>query len=253
MGALHEGHAALLKECRHRCDVLVLSIFVNPTQFGPSEDYARYPRTWEEDIRLAEREGVDVVFAPSAEHMYSAQGISLSVGALANRWEGAFRPGHFDGVATVVAKLFNIVRPDITVFGQKDLQQCQVVDTLIRVLSYPIELVILPTVREPDGLALSSRNRYLSAQDRAKAPAIYANLVAVRDAVQSGTPLETALVQAQNRLNSDGFSVDYFAYVELPEMVERPELVDKGALVVTARLGNTRLLDNLLLKNGRNP
>ncbi|MDX2065303.1 MAG: pantoate--beta-alanine ligase [Fimbriimonadaceae bacterium] len=253
MGALHEGHAALLRECRRHCDVLVLSIFVNPTQFGPNEDFTRYPRTWDEDLRLAEREGVDVVLAPSAEDMYAAEGISMSVGALANRWEGECRPGHFDGVATIVAKLFNIVRPDVTVFGQKDLQQCQVIDTLIRVFSYPIELVILPTIREADGLALSSRNRYLSAEDRAKAPAIYANLVAIREAIRAGIPLEDALSAARDRLVADGFSVDYLAYVDLPAMNEQSKLVDKGALVVTARRGNTRLLDNLLLESGPNP
>ncbi|HEY0179752.1 MAG TPA: pantoate--beta-alanine ligase, partial [Dokdonella sp.] len=179
MGSLHEGHYSLVRIARERADFVVASVFVNPTQFGPNEDFARYPRSPEADAAGLAAHGCDALFMPTVEDMYpygAAHGVRISVPAVTDTLEGALRPGHFDGVATVVAKLFNLVQPQLAVFGQKDYQQLLVVRRLVRDLGYPIEIVAAPIVREPDGLAMSSRNRYLDAGERARAAAIHATL-----------------------------------------------------------------------------
>src|SRR5690242_7471431 len=187
MGALHEGHLALVDHARERASLVVLSLFVNPLQFGPNEDFARYPRDREGDAKLAEARGVDVLFAPPVDELYRAgRAVSVVPTALASRWEGASRPGHFTGVLTVVAKLFNIVQPHTAVFGQKDIQQATLIRAMVRDLDFPIEVVVAPTVREADGVALSSRNAYLGAADRARARVLSRAIFAMRDAFDAG-------------------------------------------------------------------
>jgi pantoate--beta-alanine ligase len=226
MGALHAGHRALLRQARSECDLVVMSLFVNPMQFGPGEDLERYPRDEERDRAIAAEHGVDRVFAPTVEQMYpEGFSTSVSVGELGSRFEGAHRPGHFEGVATVVLKLFNLLRPDAAYFGQKDAQQLAVVRRMTRDLDLGIEIGAVGTVREADGLALSSRNAYLSPEDRRRAPSLHEALVA-RD---------PSLVEGE---------VDYLAVVDADTFVEveaRP-----GALVIgAARFGSTRLIDNI--------
>ena len=250
MGFLHSGHLTLAEEGTRRAGCTVMSIFVNPLQFGPSEDFARYPRNAERDIELARDAGVDVVFMPDTAEMYEvASTVVVTPRVAADRWEGAVRPGHFEGVLTVVAKLFNIVQPDVAVFGQKDIQQVTLVAGMIRSLNFPIELVVVPTVREPDGLAMSSRNAYLVGEDRVRARALSGALRAVDDAWRRGEqrvgPLEAAARQVLDA--TSGVQTDYFAIVA-PESLEPLDHADSGALViVAARVGPTRLIDNLIL------
>jgi len=254
MGALHEGHLVLVDEARRRADVIVMSIFVNPLQFGPREDFGRYPRDLDRDRELAKARGVDAVFRPSVEAMYPP-GASTRVmpGPAGERWEGEMRPGHFAGVLTVVAKLFNLVAPDVAVFGQKDIQQAVLIRQLVRDLDWPIELAIVPTVRESDGLALSSRNTYLDTKQREDARTLSVALKAAGQAWERGE-------RSARRLESvirDEFAmhpavaVDYIAIVD-PDRLEPRESAEPGTIVaVAARVGTTRLLDNLIL--GVNP
>ncbi len=254
MGALHEGHLVLVDEARRRADVVVMSIFVNPLQFGPKEDFGRYPRDIDRDRELAKARGVDAVFRPSVEAMYPP-GAETRVmpGPAGERWEGEMRPGHFAGVLTVVAKLFNLVAPDVAVFGQKDVQQAVLIRQLVRDLDWPIELAIVPTVREPDGLALSSRNAYLDTKQREDALTLSVALKAAGQAWEQGERSARRL----ETLISDEFAmhpavaVDYIAIVD-PDRLEPKESADPGTIVaVAARFGTTRLLDNLIL--GMNP
>ncbi len=250
MGNLHAGHLSLVEALRPHCDRLVVSVFVNPLQFGPNEDFDRYPRTFEADrTALAERK-VDVMFHPTVEAMYPAWPQATRVLAapeLAARWEGASRPGHFDGVATVVSKLFNIVQPDAAAFGQKDFQQLRIIETMVAELNYPIEIVRVPIAREADGLAMSSRNQYLDAQQRAIAPQLYATLQWAADALRIGEPAASVLPAAEQRLLEAGFDqVDYFALCDQATLAPT-QAVDNAILLAAARLGSTRLLDNLLL------
>ena len=235
MGALHAGHVELLRQAKTRLpdSALVLSIFVNPLQFGPTEDLARYPKPFEKDAEIARTEKVDVLFAPSPSEMYPA-GFSTSVeeSELSRPLCGKFRPGHFKGVTTVVLKLFNLVRPTAAFFGLKDAQQFFVIKKMVKDLSLDIELIGVPTVREPDGLALSSRNAYLSPEERAKAPLLHAALN------QVSTDKET-IDQAKARLESNGFTVQYIELLPLPE--EKVSI-----LAIAAYLGKTRLIDNLI-------
>ena len=255
MGALHEGHARLLREARRDCDELVLSIFVNPTQFGPNEDLAKYPRTFERDLELARREGVDAVFAPTPAVMYPP-GYSTYVEEtrLTQPLCGAFRPGHFRGVTTVVLKLFNLVQPQLALFGLKDAQQFFVLDRMTRDLDLDIAVEGVPTVREADGLALSSRNAYLSAEDRAKAPLLYKVLQETAAGLaQEAAPAESLLTLARERLASGGFKPQYFECLELPTLAKAETLSpDKPYLLATAAfLGSekpTRLIDNVILR-----
>jgi pantoate--beta-alanine ligase len=256
MGFLHSGHLTLAAEAVRLADCAVMSIFVNPLQFGPSEDFARYPRDPQRDLAQARDAGIDLMFMPGTAEMYATPSTAIvTPRAAAGRWEGAVRPGHFEGVLTVVAKLFNIVQPDVAVFGQKDIQQATLVRGMIRSLDFPIELVIVPTVREPDGLAMSSRNAYLSAADRARARALSGALRAV-DAAWRGGQRDVARLERIGRdmlSAATGVVTDYFAIVA-PETLEPAVTADPGAIViVAAKVGQTRLIDNLILDVGLPP
>lgn len=250
MGALHEGHLSLVRAAKASCDAVVVSIFVNPTQFGPDEDFAKYPRTFEADCATLEREGVDVVFAPTADEMYTAGASTfVDVEGVSGRLDGASRPGHFRGVATVVAKLFNIVGPGRAFFGQKDAAQVAVLKKMVRDLNFPVELVVCPIVREPDGLAMSSRNRYLSAEERRQALALHRALEEMGRLARSGTTSADELVRAALAvLNREPqVRVDYCSIVD-PETLEDVPDVRGGALAaVAAFVGATRLIDNAVI------
>lgn len=249
MGALHEGHLSLIDRARAAADTVVLSVFVNPLQFGPTEDFARYPRNLDADSSLAEDRGVDFLFMPSVETMYAARPrVSVVSGEAGKQWEGAVRPGHFSGVLTVVAKLFNIVAPDVAVFGQKDLQQSALVRALVEDLNFPIELIVAPIVRESDGLAMSSRNQYLAEGDRMTARSLNAALTAAAHAFAGGTTDARALERTgRNALDSDVTAVDYFSVVN-QDTFAAPDTARSGdAIIVAAVVGNTRLIDNVIL------
>lgn len=251
MGALHEGHLTLVRRAREENATVAASIFVNPTQFGANEDLATYPRDMERDLALLEAEGVDLVYAPTPEEVYPP-GFDTWVepGALAERLEGAARPGHFRGVATVVTKLFNVVNPDRGYFGQKDGQQLAVIRQLVRDLNLGLEIVAVPTVRDADGLALSSRNAYLTREQRAAAPVIYRALSEARDLWSRGeTNAETLRLAARKILGDEPLieEIDYVSVADATTLVELAE-VDTPALVSTAvRLGRTRLIDNVVV------
>jgi pantoate--beta-alanine ligase len=266
MGALHQGHVALMRKARDQGAAVVVSIYVNPLQFGPSEDLHQYPRNLVEDSRLCEREEVDIVFAPTDEDMHSNAPSSTAVGlagavnierastwveetSIAARLEGQRRPGHFRGVCTVVAKLFNIVQPDVAVFGQKDFQQLKVVQRMTRDLCYAVEIVSAPTVREPDGLAISSRNQFLDAQQRAQATVLWRALNVARDLFNEGERnahrLETAMTRAVQLAPSA--RLDY-AEIADAEMLQPVSEVQRGNVaLIAAHIGKTRLIDNLIL------
>lgn len=250
MGYLHEGHLRLVDEARRQADVIVVSIFVNPLQFGPAEDLARYPRDLEGDAKKAEARGTDVLFTPDSTEMYpDAPRVVVTPRALAARWEGAARPGHFEGVLTVVAKLFNIVQPHVAVFGQKDIQQVTLVRAMVRDLDMPVEIVVVPTVREPDGLAMSSRNSYLDGPARQRALALSGALRAVHRAHESGERSAARLEEiARAHLAEYGVTdVDYVAVAD-PSTLEPLGRADVGSIVaLAARVGRTRLIDNVIL------
>jgi pantoate--beta-alanine ligase len=248
MGNLHAGHLSLLAVAHARAQHVVASVFVNPLQFGPGEDYARYPRTPTEDARLLAEGGCDLLFAPSVSEIYPDRGeqaTRVQVRGLSEVLEGAIRPGHFDGVATVVAKLLAIVLPDVALFGEKDYQQLLIIRRMVLDLALPLEVVGAPTVRAPDGLALSSRNTYLSVEERARAPAIYRALQAAVQAIGVGerdfASLERNGAEAIQRA---GLTVDYFA-VRQAEDLAPPSPGSKLIVLAAARLGRTRLIDNL--------
>jgi pantoate--beta-alanine ligase len=249
MGNLHAGHISLLAAARFRGDRVVASIFVNPLQFGPSEDYTAYPRTLQEDQQLLQEARCDLLFAPSVADMYPNGGDQrtlIMVRGLSNILCGRFRPGHFDGVATVVAKLFGIVAPDVAVFGEKDYQQLLVVRHMTLDLALPVEVVGAPTVRAPDGLALSSRNRYLSADERVRAALIHQSLSQAVRAIYGGNAHYDQLAQdSSDMLQRAGMSVDYFAIRNAADLSE-PDVAANDLVVLTAvRLGRARLIDNL--------
>ena len=250
MGALHDGHLSLVERARAEADFIVMSIFVNPLQFGPGEDFSRYPRPEAEDERLARNAGVDLLFRPAIEEMYPPdRNVTVTAGKLASEWEGASRPGHFDGVLTVVAKLFNIVLPDVAVFGRKDLQQAAVIEAMVRDLDMPVRIVIAPIVREQDGLALSSRNRYLSPEDRRHATVLSRALATLRLRFASGET-RVALLEAEAKKIIEaegGVKLDYLAVID-PRTFERQNAAATGnAAIVAARVGSTRLIDNIIL------
>lgn len=255
MGALHAGHAELLRRLRPRCEILVLSIFVNPTQFGLNEDLSKYPRTFERDRELAQSQGVDVIFAPDPAQIYP-QGFSTYVEEtkLSQPLCGSFRPGHFRGVATIVLKLFNLVRPEIALFGLKDAQQFFVLHRMARDLDLDVSVEAMPTVREDDGLALSSRNVYLSTEERAKAPELYRALtVAAEQLRRTPERVSEILSQTQDALSCHGFKVQYLEFLSLPDLVVPPivSLDQPYLLAAAAYLGKTRLIDNVILNSGR--
>jgi len=250
MGALHEGHRSLMRIARERAEHVAVSIFVNPLQFGPNEDYDRYPRTFDADLEVCAAEGVSIVFAPSVEEMYPpGRQVSVSAGRMGSIVEGEFRPGHFDGVLTVVLKLFNLVRPDIAVFGQKDAQQLALIRRMVADLDVGIEIVAGPTVREPDGLALSSRNRYLSPEERTTALALSRALFA---GARHRTPKEilgAARAVLDEAAQADPpLVLDYLVLVDLATFTEvSEEHRGEAVLAVAARVGTTRLIDNVVL------
>jgi len=253
MGALHEGHLRLVDEARRRAVAVVMTIYVNPLQFGPKEDLARYPRDLSRDRALAKARGVDALFAPTDAVMYPAGSeIRVIPGPTADRWEGAARPGHFAGVLTVVAKLFHLVEPDVAMFGRKDIQQAVLVRQMVRDLDWPLEIVVVPTVRESDGLALSSRNAYLDPAERRQAVALSAALGAAHEAFAAGERNAAALVALmRRRLDAEpALRLEYLAVAE-PRALAPVETVDAGTVVaLAARLGRTRLIDNIILGEG---
>lgn len=249
MGNLHDGHLALVRACRAQCRTVVVSVFVNPTQFGPNEDLGSYPRTLAADLALLEAERVDAVFAPAVEEMYplgeTAPAV-VSVPALANTLCGADRPGHFDGVATVVAKLFNIVAPERAFFGEKDWQQLAVVRSMARSLDMAVEVFGIPTVRAADGLALSSRNGYLTAAQRRQAAAINRSIAAIASAIERGEGDYAALERRGSRELADaGFTVDYVAVRDAERLTAPDASTRRLRVLAAARLGSTRLIDNV--------
>jgi pantoate--beta-alanine ligase len=250
MGALHDGHMALVEAAKRAAERVIVSIFVNPRQFGPNEDLAKYPRREAADSRMLAAAGVDVLWMPPVEVMYpEGYATTVSVSGVSGVLDGAHRPGHFDGVATVVAKLFNQVRPDVALFGEKDWQQLQVIRRMVADLDMGLEIVGVPTQREDDGLALSSRNAYLMPEERARAVALPRALGAAERAILDGAEPESALTQARDSLAAAGFEVDYVALADaetLGDAVEgRP-----WRLLAAARIGTTRLIDNIPVHSG---
>ena len=250
MGALHEGHLSLVRRARAECGVVVASIFVNPLQFGPGEDFGKYPRTFEEDCKHLKAEGVEVLFAPEAAEMYPEGAVTtVTVSGVGDRLDGASRPGHFTGVATVVAKLFHIVGPDKAFFGQKDAAQLAVLRKMVRDLNFDLEIVNCPIVRDADGLALSSRNKYLSEPERGQALALHRCLLQMQEAIAKGERHSEALVRIGLEVlrAADGVKVDYLAVVDAGTLLP-VELAEIGSLAaVAAYVGKTRLIDNFLV------
>ncbi|HTM29312.1 MAG TPA: pantoate--beta-alanine ligase [Rhodanobacter sp.] len=250
MGNLHAGHQSLIKLARERTERVVASVFVNPTQFGPNEDFERYPRTLVQDQAVLAEQDCDLLFAPDVATMYpygAEHSVSVRVPRITDTLEGAHRPGHFDGMATVVCKLFNLVQPDLAVFGQKDFQQLKVIERMVRDLSLPVKVVAAPILRADDGLALSSRNQYLSAEERARAPLLHDTLLKMRELLNQGHAWQAVEQTAAARLQRAGFVPDY-AVVRRAEDLAEPVDAQRDGLIalVAARLGNTRLIDNLL-------
>ncbi|HMH25587.1 MAG TPA: pantoate--beta-alanine ligase [Gemmatimonadaceae bacterium] len=250
MGALHDGHLSLIDEAKRLADTVVMSVFVNPLQFGPNEDFDRYPRTLDDDAKMAAKRGVDFLFTPTREDMYPehAPVVFVHPGTVGKEWEGAVRPHHFEGVLTVVAKLFHIVMPDVAVFGQKDLQQAAAVKAMVRDLNFPVGILVAPTVRDPDGLAMSSRNRYLSPKDRELALILSKALFAMRDAFGRGERRASALEAIGWRMLERvvGLTPRYLAAVNA-DTFQRVNNVHHGdAAVGAVRVGETRLIDNVI-------
>lgn len=246
MGALHAGHASLVEACSRECDLTIVTIFVNPTQFGPGEDFGRYPRTLEADLQLMASHGAQIVFAPSTDSMYAPGHCSyVEVGGPAERWEGAFRPGHFRGVATIVLKLLNVVQVDRAYFGRKDYQQSLVVRRMVADLNLDVHIEVCPTVREPDGLAMSSRNIYLSADERKRALSISQSLRLAGQLVEQGTrDVATIVTRMQELLERAKLQIDYIALAD-PDTLEPVAMVDRPTVaLIAARVGSTRLIDN---------
>lgn len=251
MGALHAGHRALIRAARLSCDAVVVSLFVNPAQFGPQEDFARYPRTPASDAAICRKEGVDVLFAPPVGEIYpDGFQTTIAVPRLARRWEGERRPGHFAGVATVVAKLLALVRPAVAVFGQKDFQQASLIKRLVEDLNLGARVVVYPTVREADGLALSSRNVYLTPAQRRAASVLFRSLNAGRLALRSGVRSGAGVRQAMRRvLSTEPMArLEYLAVCDPDRLEPLKRVRDRAVLLGAIRIGRIRLIDNLLVK-----
>ncbi len=250
MGALHDGHLSLLRAARSRSDVVAASIFVNPTQFGPTEDFAKYPRNLESDCALLEREGVELVFAPSVDEMYPKGAETwVVVEGMSDRLCGRARPGHFRGVTTVVSKLVHVIEPDLAFFGQKDAAQVAIIKRMVRDLNLPVSIEVCPIVREPDGLALSSRNSYLTAEERKSALVLYRSLTRVQQEFANGERDASNLIESGKRefAQQAGARIDYLEIVD-PDSLEAETKITKPVLVaVAAFLGKTRLIDNITL------
>jgi pantoate--beta-alanine ligase len=250
MGALHEGHLSLVRAAKAQCDAVAVSLFVNPTQFGPTEDLAKYPRQFERDHALLEKEGIDTLFAPSADEMYrKGEATWVMVEGLSDKLDGRSRPGHFRGVTTVVAKLFHIIEPDVAFFGQKDAAQVAVIRRFVRDLNFPVEIAVCPIIRELDGLAMSSRNAYLNPEERQRALVLQRSLREVEKQFHAGETRAPRLIAAAREILAQEPQVrlDYFEIVD-PDTLEPIERTSQPALVaVAAYVGTTRLIDNLLL------
>jgi pantoate--beta-alanine ligase len=249
MGALHEGHLSLVDAARKDCDLVAVTIFVNPTQFGPGEDFTRYPRTLDADVSLLSSRGVDLVFAPTTESMYGPRHATrVIVAGPSLGLEGEFRPTHFEGVATIVLKLFNLVQPDRAYFGSKDFQQVLVVKRMVADLDLPVDIVVCPTVREADGLAMSSRNVYLSSAERERALALSRSLQHARQLVASGTREVPALLAAMREiLRAAEAQIDYVAICDPETLAPLDTITGPAVALIAARVGTTRLIDNLML------
>lgn len=249
MGALHAGHLALVEAAKQRADKVAATIFVNPTQFGPNEDFKRYPRRETDDVGLLEDSGCDLLWMPSVDDIYPRGfATSIHVSGVSDLWEGEARPGHFDGVATVVAKLLLSVRPDVALFGEKDFQQLAVIRRMVTDLAIPVEIAAVPTVRDPDGLALSSRNAYLSPEERGRATDLFRALRNARNAILAGQPVAAALAEGRSTLLVAGFSrIDYFALVDASTLHPLDAPAGEMRLIAAAVIGTTRLIDNLAL------
>jgi pantoate--beta-alanine ligase len=253
MGYLHEGHLSLIRLAKEKSDVVITTIFVNPLQFAPNEDYDRYPRDFERDVKLAQSAGCDIIFHPSVEEMYPQNFLTyVEVDKLTKVLEGEFRPTHFRGVTTVVAKLFNITKPHIAVFGQKDAQQALIIKQIVRDLNFDIEIIVAPIVREPDGLAMSSRNVYLSDSERKDATVLYESLKLAEKLIENGERNSKNIILKMEELikSKPTAKIDYIAIVE-PETLEKVETLSEGKeylIALAVRIGSTRLIDNTIVK-----
>ncbi len=250
MGALHAGHLSLVTEAHRQASAVAVSIFVNPTQFGPNEDFSRYPRPMEQDLEMCRQAGVDFVFHPAPAEMYrpGLPEIRVDLPGLTTVLEGAHRPGHFSGVCQVVAKLFNIVRPDVACFGRKDFQQLRVLSAMVEALDWPIEMIACPILRDPDGLAMSSRNRYLSADERRRALTINQAIFAAEKSVRLGHRDAAGLIESvREQLLASGLAIDYVAIVDALTLEPQNHLTVPAVLAIAVRVGTTRLIDNITL------
>ncbi|MBO6622383.1 MAG: pantoate--beta-alanine ligase [Balneola sp.] len=253
MGALHDGHLSLIRMARKHAEAIVVSIYVNPEQFAPHEDFGTYPRTIEADLKLCKEENVDVVFMPDTETMYGSgkKYFSIDIEELNVHLDGGSRPGYFQGIALVVNKLFNIVNPNIAVFGQKDYQQFRIIEQMVKEFNHPVELLMAPIGRAEDGLALSSRNAYLSSEERTLAPSLYRALTYVAQQIENGVMEPTLLIShQQDELEAKGFENDYLSVYSLDTLqpVDKLSTGNKYVLAIAAYLGKTRLIDNLILE-----
>src|ERR1700674_4440467 len=250
MGALHEGHLSLVRAAKAQCDSVAVSIFVNPMQFGPTEDLSKYPRQFDRDCQLLEKEGVDILFAPSVDEIYpNGQVTWVLVEGLSDKLDGRSRPGHFRGVTTIVSKLFDILEPDAAFFGQKDAAQLAVIRRMVQDLNFPVEIVACPIVRESDGLAMSSRNAYLNREERGRALVLQRSLQQVQQEFQAGEGIAAKLISAAKEVftREPQVALDYFAIVD-PDTLDPVEQISQTTLVaVAAYVGSTRLIDNLVL------
>jgi len=254
MGALHIGHISLIKKAAKECDFVVVSVFVNPTQFGPGEDFKKYPRPFKSDLAICRKAGVDVVFAPSPQEMYKKENLTwVNVEKLTEPLCGRSRPGHFRGVATVCAKLFNIVTPDVAYFGQKDAQQAIVIKRMVADLNMPLKIVIYPTVRQADGLAESSRNKYLSEQQKKDATCIYKALKKSESLIRAGTTKSKTIIDEMKKVLNrvPSIEIEYISIVDAETLRNIEKITGKVLAVVAVKIGSTRLIDNIVVDAGK--
>jgi len=254
MGALHIGHISLIEAAVKNSDFVVVSIFVNPTQFGAGEDFEKYPRPLEADLEICKKAGVEVVFAPTPEQMYRAENVTwVNVEKLTEQLCGRFRPGHFRGVTTVCAKLFNIVAPDVAFFGQKDAQQAVVIRRMVADLNMPLEIVVCPTARESDGLAVSSRNKYLTEEQKRDAVCIYKSLQKCREMIETGTKDSETIIAEMRKILSQApaIEIEYVSIVDAESLQGLDKIVGKVLAAVAVRIGPARLIDNIVVDAGK--
>jgi len=253
MGALHDGHVTLMRSAWKHADVVLVYIFVNPRQFGPNEDFDRYPRPWKKDVAICRAEGIDLLYAPSLEDVYpEGYGTNVSVEGMSEELDGAYRPGHFDGVATVLTKMFMRLQPDVALLGEKDYQQLQVVKKLVHDLDLPMKIIGVPTVREASGLARSSRNQYLNEEQKNAASTLYAAMKKAAETIRKGGDIQEALDVGKQALLSAGFKkIDYFELRDAVALAPITMLKKPARLLAAAYLGTTRLIDNIAVNPGR--